>query len=155
MARILQAYAFMVLTDTYGSIPYTEGGAGYTNQIFLPVYDEQSAIYPKIIQELTEASAALNAAGKIEAADILYGGNIAQWKKFGYSLLLRAGMRLTKIDDVKAKAAVLAAFSGGVILSNADNAFMRHTSDYLIPLAIHSTQLKQQISTSLNPLLII
>src|SRR3954470_18973924 len=25
MARIWQAYAFMVLTDTYGAIPYTEG----------------------------------------------------------------------------------------------------------------------------------
>ena len=26
MARIFQAYAFMVLTDEYGDIPYTEGG---------------------------------------------------------------------------------------------------------------------------------
>jgi len=27
MARIWQAYAFMILTDTYGAVPYTEGGA--------------------------------------------------------------------------------------------------------------------------------
>jgi len=142
MTRILQAYAFMVLTDTYGSIPYTEGGAGYTNQTFLPVYDEQSAIYPKIIQELTDATAALNATGKIEAADVLYGGNIAQWKKFGYSLLLRAGMRLSKVDAAKAQAAVVAAFNGGVIVTNADNAFMRHTSDYLFPIGntLNSTE---------------
>src|SRR5438128_8203918 len=26
MARIFQAFSFMVLTDTYGDIPYTEGG---------------------------------------------------------------------------------------------------------------------------------
>ena len=25
-ARIIQAYAFMIITDTYGSIPYEEGG---------------------------------------------------------------------------------------------------------------------------------
>src|SRR5918993_1292702 len=30
MGRILQAYCFMVLTDTYGDIPYFESGYGYT-----------------------------------------------------------------------------------------------------------------------------
>lgn len=130
MARILQAYAFMVLTDTYGDIPYLEGGAGYTSQIFFPKYDAQQDIYPKLIQELTEASAALNASGRIEAGDVLYGGNIAQWKKFGYSLLLRAGMRLSKVDPAKAQQAVAVAFQGGVILTNADNALMRHDANY-------------------------
>ena len=38
MARLWQAYAFMILTDTYGAIPYTEGGAGFTDQILLPKY---------------------------------------------------------------------------------------------------------------------
>jgi len=36
MARIWQAYAFMVLTDTYGAIPYTEGGAGQTDATCAP-----------------------------------------------------------------------------------------------------------------------
>ncbi len=130
MTRILQAYAFMVLTDTYGDIPYTEGGAGYSSQIFFPKYDAQQDIYPKLIQELTEASAALNATGQIEAGDVLYGGNIAQWKKFGYSLLLRAGMRLSKVDPAKAQQVVAAAFQGGVMLTNADNALMRHDANY-------------------------
>ena len=59
MASIWQAYAFMVLTDDYGAIPYTEGGAGFTDQIFFPKYDQQQDIYPKLIQEFTDASAAL------------------------------------------------------------------------------------------------
>jgi len=130
MARILQAYAFMVLTDTYGDIPYLEGGAGYTSQIFFPKYDAQQDIYPKLVQELTEASAALNATGRIETGDVLYGGNIAQWKKFGYSLLLRAGMRLSKVDPAKAQQFAAAALQGGVILTNADNALMRHDANY-------------------------
>ena len=136
MARIWQAYAFMILTDTYGAVPYTEGGAGYTDQIFFPKYDQQQDIYPKIIQELTEASAALNASGTIETSDVLYAGNIAQWKKFGYSLLLRAGMRLSKVDATKAQATVQAALAGGVILTNADNAYMRHDANYLNPAGI-------------------
>jgi len=98
MARILQAYCFMVLTDEYGDIPYFEGGAGYSDQIFFPKYDAQKDIYDDIIKELSEASAALSASGRIEGGDLLYAGDIAKWKKFGYSLLLRAGMRLSKID---------------------------------------------------------
>ena len=142
MARIWQAYAFMILTDTYGAIPYTEGGAGYTDQIFFPKYDQQQDIYPKIIQELTEASAALNASGTIEASDVLYAGNIAKWKKFGYSLLLRAGMRLSKVDATKAQSAVQAALAGGVITDNADNAYLRHDANYLNPIGnmLNSTE---------------
>lgn len=134
MGRILQAYAFMILTDSYGDIPYTEGGLGYIDQLFLPKYDAQQAIYTDIIKELTEASAALNASGQIETGDILYGGNIAQWKKFGYSLMLRAGMRLSKVDAAKAQTTVQAAVTGGVILVNADNALMRHDQNYQNPI---------------------
>ena len=131
MGRIFQAYAYMVLTDEYGDIPYTEGGKGYTDQNFFPVYDAQQQIYTDIIKELGEAATALNAAGKIEIGDILYGGVVAQWKKFAYSLMLRAGMRLSKADAAKAQSTVQAAFQGGVILINADNAFIRHDNNYL------------------------
>jgi hypothetical protein len=79
---------------------------------------------------LSEASAALIASGKIEAGDILYAGNIDQWKKFGYSLLLRAGMRLTEVDPATAQQVVTAAVQGGVITSNADNAVMKHDANY-------------------------
>ncbi|MEO6548140.1 MAG: SusD/RagB family nutrient-binding outer membrane lipoprotein [Ferruginibacter sp.] len=134
MARISQAYAFMILTDEYGAIPYSEGGAGYSDQVFFPKYDAQQDIYPKIIQELSEATAALNTAGTIESSDVLYGGNIAKWKKFGYSLLLRAGMRLSKVDPAKAQATVQAAFTGGVITDNVDNAYLRHDANFTQPI---------------------
>ena len=142
MARIWESYAFMVLTDEYGSIPYSEAGAGYFDQLFFPKYDAQQDIYPKIIQTLTEASAALNTSGTVEASDVLYAGNIAKWKKFGYSLLLRAGMRLSKIDETKAKAAVQAALAGGVIMLNEDNAYMRHDANYTSPIGnmLNSTE---------------
>lgn len=134
MGRIFQAFAFMVLTDEYGDIPYSEGNAGYTDQLFFPKYDAQSTIYPKIIQELTEASAALNTSGVVESADVLYSGNIAKWKKFANSLLLRAGMRLVKVDATKARATVQAAFAAGVITDNADNAYIRHDANYGNPI---------------------
>lgn len=142
MARIFQAFTFMILTDEYGDIPYFQGGAGYSEQIFFPAYDAQKDIYDNIIKELTEASAALNAAGKIETGDVLYAGDVARWKKFGYSLLLRAGMRLSKIDPTKAQATAAAAAAAGVITNNADNAYMRHDVNYQGPIGntLNSTE---------------
>lgn len=134
MARILQSYVFMILTDEYGAIAYTQGGAGYSDQVFFPAYDQQQDIYPKIIQELTEAATALDASGIIESEDVLYAGDIVKWKKFAYSLLLRAGMRLVKVDATKAQATVQAAVAGGVILNNADDAYMRHDANYTQPI---------------------
>ena len=136
MARIIQAYAFMILTDEYGAIPYTEAGAGYTDLLLFPKYDNQQDIYPNLLQELTEATAALttNSAVAIETQDILYAGNITKWQKFGYSLLLRAGMRLSKVDAAKAQSTVQAAFTGGVITDNADNAYIRHDANFTQPI---------------------
>ncbi len=142
MTRIIQASAFMLLTDTYGAIPYKEGGAGVTDQIFFPKYDTQEFIYNELIKELTEASAALNPSGKIETADILYAGNIAKWKRFANSMLLRAGMRLSRVDQNKAKQVVSTAFANGVILLNADNAVILHDNNYQNPVGntLNSTE---------------
>lgn len=134
MARIYQAYVFMILSDEYGDIPYLEGGAGLAKGSLFPEYDRQQDIYPLLIQELTEAAAALNTTAVIETGDILYAGNVAKWKKFAYSLLLRAGMRLSKIDAAKAQSTVQAAVAGGVITANADNAYIRHDANYTQPI---------------------
>lgn len=134
MARIFQAYVFMILTDEYGDIPYNQGGAGYTDQVLFPAYDAQQDIYPKIIQELTDATAGLSTSATIETGDVLYAGDVAKWKKFANSLLLRAGMRLSKVDAAKAQSTVSAAVAAGVITSNADNAYIRHDANFTQPI---------------------
>lgn len=134
MARIYQAFSFMILTDEYGDIPYLQGGAGYTDQVFFPAYDKQQDIYNDIIKELTEAGAALNATGTIETADLLYAGNIDKWKKFANSLLLRVGMRLIKVDPARAQTIASTAIAAGVITTNADNAAIRHDANYTHPI---------------------
>lgn len=142
MTRIVQAFTFMVLTDSYGDIPYFEGGGGYGDQVFFPKYDPQQAIYDDIIKELTEASAALDPSKPIESSDVFYGGNIALWKKFGYSLLLRAGMHLSEANPDKAKQVVAAALAGGVITLNTENAVIRHDPNFQAPIGgmLNSTE---------------
>jgi len=81
MTRIWKAYAFMVLTDTYGDIPYTEAGLGFLAGNTAPKYDKQEAIYTDILKELREATAALDATKTIETGDVMYAGDVSKWKK--------------------------------------------------------------------------
>ncbi|MBO9639120.1 MAG: SusD/RagB family nutrient-binding outer membrane lipoprotein [Siphonobacter aquaeclarae] len=134
MARIWKAYVFMVLVDSYGDVPYFQAGQAYLQGTKLPKYDPQADIYTDLAKELDEATAALDATKKIEAGDLFYQGNVAKWKRLGYSLLLRLGMRYSKLDAAKAQSLVQKAFQGGVFQSNDDNVKILYTSIYTSPL---------------------
>ena len=135
MARIWKAQVFMVLVDTYGDVPYSEAGRGYIDGIYLPKYDANKTIYDDLVKELDEATKALDATKTIETGDLFYKGNIAQWKKLGNSLLLRIAMRYSKSDAAKAQQYATAAFTGGVMQSNADNALLAYNSTFNHPSA--------------------
>lgn len=137
MARILHSYGAMVLTDTYGDVPYSEAGVGFLEGEITPVYDTQEAIYLDILSELEQATNGLTAQGNIETGDILYDGNIDQWKRLGYSLMLRAAMRHTKINPDRAREWAIKAIEGGVMESNEDNMVVYHDFNY--PNAIGNT----------------
>ncbi|HOA38297.1 MAG TPA: SusD/RagB family nutrient-binding outer membrane lipoprotein, partial [Flavihumibacter sp.] len=121
MVRILKVYVYSQLTDIAGDIPYSEALAGKTN--LTPKYDTQRDIYLDMFKELEQATAALDAAkASFGTADLLYKGDVAKWQKFGYSLMLRLGMRLTKVDETLAKTWVEKAINGGVMTSLSDAA---------------------------------
>ena len=134
MARIWKAYSFMILTDTYGNIPYSEAGLGFLSGNTGPAYDSQESFYTDLLKELETASAALDAAKPAVASDVLYGGDVAKWKRLGNSLLLRAAMRLSKINPDKAKEYAVKAVAGGLMQSNRDNAVIRHTASFTNPV---------------------
>ncbi len=117
MARIWKAYAFMILTDTYGDIPYFDAGKGFLEDITEAEYDLQQEIYMDILKELEEASAAMDPSKRIETSDILYSGNAVKWQRLGNSLMLRAAMRLSKVDPATAQSYVIKAVNGRVYSS--------------------------------------
>jgi hypothetical protein len=119
-ARIWRVYIYHQLTDLYGDIPYSEATQGVGGK-FTPKYDLQVDVYKDMFKELDEAAASFNAAKPVFGnADLLYSGNVTQWKKFAYSMMLRLGMRLTKIDPVLAETWVKKAIAGGPILEDVD-----------------------------------
>lgn len=132
IARIWRVFIFHRMTDFYGDIPYSEANQGLEGN-FTPKYDSQSDIYNDMFKELDEAVNALDASKpSFGPSDLIYGGNITQWKKFGYSLMLRLGMRLTKIKNDVAEQWVKKAISGDLILDNKDLARIQFYDGSLI-----------------------
>ncbi|MNG65808.1 Susd and RagB outer membrane lipoprotein [compost metagenome] len=125
VARIWKALIFARLTDLYGDVPYSEAGVGFYNKIYKPKYDKQQDIYNDLLKEIETATAALKDDGDKITGDVIYKGDIAKWRKFGNSLLLRTAMRLVKIDEAKAKEYAQKAI-GKTMTNNADNAFILH-----------------------------
>ncbi|MEM1115516.1 MAG: SusD/RagB family nutrient-binding outer membrane lipoprotein [Bacteroidota bacterium] len=130
ITRITRVVMYHRLTDLYGDIPYSEAGKGVTEGIVTPVYDTQEAIYADMLNELQEAGAQLDASlPSFGGGDLLYGGNVDQWRKFANSMMLRLGMRLSEVDPTTAQTWVERAITGGVMESNADIAFVPHDAN--------------------------
>jgi hypothetical protein len=127
MAKIWRVVIFHRLTDMYGDIPYSEAGKGFLEGIDYPKYDAQEAIYADMLKELEDGINLLGGSGGFGSGDLIYGGDINQWKKFGNSLMLRLAMRLSEADAATAQAWTAKAITGGVMESNADNAYIQHT----------------------------
>jgi hypothetical protein len=120
IAEIMQVVTWYYLVTTYGDIPYSE--ALDIDKPF-PKYDDAKTIYNDLLARLDGAIGDLNtSAGSFGSADLIYGGNVAAWKKFANSFKLKMGMTIADDDNAKAKSVVEAAVAAGVFTSNADNA---------------------------------
>ena len=124
IALIVQLLNLELVTDVYGDCPYTQALQAKTSGVVLPVYDAQQSIYTSMLSRLDSVIGTLNPSNPIPTNDIIYSGNIAQWQKFGYSLMLRMAMRLTKVDPATAQTYAVKAAAGGTFASVADNAYI-------------------------------
>lgn len=128
-ARIWRVLIYQRLTDTYGDIPYSEAGQGYINGEFTPRYTPQDSIYYDMHSELQAAIDQFDSSQPtFGSADLVYGGDIGQWKKFANSLQLRLALRIVKVNPGRAEQWATEAINGGVMESNADIAYIQHQS---------------------------
>ena len=130
MARIMKAMVFEQITDLYGDIPYFQAGLGYYDRIYTPAYDKQQVIYTDMLKEVSQAVDSLDQSADAPSGDVLYSNlgknaQIAEWKEFGNSLLVRMAMRLSKVDPATAQSYVTKA-AANTFKSNADNAIVQH-----------------------------
>jgi hypothetical protein len=121
---IMQVYAYNVLVNSFGNVPYKE--ALDPNNLF-PVYDDAKTIYTDLLKRLAENISKLNtaSAGFASADDMVYKGSVAKWIKFANSLQMKMGMVVADVDNAAAKAAVEAADTKAFAAS-ADDALLKY-----------------------------
>ncbi|GJM63041.1 SusD/RagB family nutrient-binding outer membrane lipoprotein [Persicobacter diffluens] len=120
VATILRVWVFQNLTDIWGPVPYTEALKGDENKS--PEYDSQEFIYKSLLEELADAVAMIDEDQLGMQGDLVFGGDMAKWRKFGNSLRLRMAMRISDVDAATAKTNAEAAIKGGLMTSNDDSA---------------------------------
>ncbi|WP_421774039.1 SusD/RagB family nutrient-binding outer membrane lipoprotein [Gracilimonas sp.] len=146
VSRILKAYFYMMITDRWGMVPYSEALQGSEN--LQPAYDAQDAIYSDLIAELKAAAEQIDPSSAAVVGDIIFEGDMDQWVAFANSLRARAALRLSEANASLGSTEFADAVSDGVIqsdvmypyLTNADNenpwySRFRTRTDY----AIHKT----------------
>ena len=101
VALILRSWMFSLATDAYGDIPYSEALSGKAG-VFFPKYDTQEFIYDEILADLEEANEILDGALNI-SGDLIYGGDVQQWRKLSNSLRIRYLMRISDRVDVSTR----------------------------------------------------
>lgn len=138
--EILSVYAWEILVNTWGDIPYFE--ALQDNDT--PAYDDAQDIYRDLQLRLANALESIDpSAAGFSQADLLYFGNIAAWERFGHSLRLRLAITLADVDGT-ASEAIIRSSASRAFQSNADNAIFKFTN---------TTPNNNPISDNLNPLL--
>jgi len=124
IADILEVFAFDLLLNTYGNIPYTQA---LNNTIPFPKYDDAKTVYTDLLLRLDTCIAGLDLnSGSLGSADLIYGGDPTAWKKFAATLKLKMAIRLADVDAATASTKAMEAVSAGVFTSNSDNATLAY-----------------------------
>jgi len=125
IAKIFQAYAYSVLVNTFGDIPYTEALQGAENPT--PVYDDAKTVYYALLDSIASGINDLDVTGSsFDEADLIYNGDVSLWYKFSNSIRLKLGIIIADSDPSRSKTEVEAAVNAGVFESNDDNAVFHY-----------------------------
>lgn len=126
VAKILMAYHLGVTTDLWGDIPYSDALKGDSNE-FKPKYETQEKIYTTIFTLLGEAITDLSVAKSTfspDSEDLIFGGDLAMWKKTAYALKARYSIHLAKKKGAAAYTDALTALTNAYTSNNDDFKFV-------------------------------
>lgn len=127
IATIMKSWAYHNMVDIYGNIPFSEALEGAENPS--PSYDNQANIYETLISDVQAAVASINVKEpSFSGGDVVYNGDLENWIKFGNSLLLRMGIRLSDVNPTLAQE-VIAGAAEDAISSNAENAAIQFITE--------------------------
>lgn len=99
---ISRAFYLQYLVDMYGDIPYTE--MHQRGELLFPSYDNQEDVYRSLVNDINVAIALIQNTDEVSAvglgsSDVMLGGNMDMWIKFGNTLKLRLLVRLMELAE--------------------------------------------------------
>ncbi len=138
VALVMQAWTYAELTSLWGDIPYTEAIQGRAEEpILQPQYTPQAEVFAGILDDLRTANDLLQPGGPAVSGDLIFQGNLSQWKKFANSLRVRLLMRISGKQDVSAELQEIVT-TQPLMESNDDNALMEYLSSQPNTWPVHT-----------------
>ncbi len=123
IAKIMKAFHYQQLVDTYGDVPYSE--ALGRSQEATPKYDGAQEIYEDLIVQLTEAINIIKNASGADVPgddDAIFNGNMTNWIKFANTLKIRILNRQSDMTGrdayIQTELAVIASEGHGYITTD-------------------------------------
>jgi len=127
IAKILKAYAFSMMVDVWGDVPFSEFDR-FDEGITQPKFDKGSEIYPKLFALIDEGIADLNNPtpnpSKPGNDDYIYKGNVTNWIKAANTIKLKLYTQIRLVQDVKTQVTALLASPATLINSQAESFMM-------------------------------
>lgn len=130
ISKIMQAYNFQLLVDTWGDIPFTDALKGTLNSA--PKYDKAEDVYDGILALIDAGIASINTAAGADnptaTSDVMFGSSsvttaMGKWTRFANTLKLRVLLRQSLIPSRAAKvSAGFASLAGATFLAAGENA---------------------------------
>ena len=118
VARLLKAYTFGLLVDTFGDVPYFEA---LTAGVPFPGLDEGAAIYADLLLQIDQALEEINAASGSILGDLIYGGNLTKWVKMGNTLKLKLYAQTRKEGSIDSGTGFSSLINGDIITDFQDD----------------------------------
>lgn len=123
VSLITQVWAFQILTDAYGDIPFAEALQGSENRS--PAYTPQSEIYPALVDSLDSALSSISGEGG-PSGDLIHNGDMEKWRKLANGLKMRLAIRMSDVNSGEAESIISDVVNNGTPLqSNDDNAYFQ------------------------------
>lgn len=119
IAQLLKSFVVVNLVDFFGDIPYKEALQGdAATSIKNPKFDKDKEVYDAMFVLIDQGIANVTNARNPVAinGDLIYGGNVSRWEKFGNTLKFRMYLT-TRLVNPNAKAELEKLISAGKLIT--------------------------------------
>lgn len=125
---LMMVYSWQRVVDIFGNVPYSEA---LDINTLNPVYDDAQTIYEDLVERVnTNLNMLDESEGSYGSYDLIYGGDVSSWIKFGNSLKLKLGIHVADVADFDPSPATIVseALEAGVFENYSESATFQYLS---------------------------